>query len=123
MSESNRETLYRAALDAAHADLNQVLESIAHLRSRMELIEGAINALKPVVETLNQVELNQAVPSTELKPVLVAHEQTAQAPASDADPNSEPFDLEAYRAHPVVEHSTDSLQEHINQALGMLAIA
>jgi hypothetical protein len=57
MKEQSHAITYLAALDAASAELNALFEEAKRLRNRMELIDSAIGALKPLVPTTGS-ELN-----------------------------------------------------------------
>jgi len=53
MKEQSYTASYRAALDAANADLETLFEEAKQLRSRMELIDSVINSLKPLLSDSN----------------------------------------------------------------------
>ena len=91
---------YRAAHDAGCAEIEQILERMALLRSRKEQMEKAIAALKPLVEGVSASE-----PAPRPQPTPVA--QPAAQPA----------------AQPVEQVSANRMQQHIDHVLRSLATA
>jgi hypothetical protein len=105
MGELKRETAYRAALDTAHADLNQVLDRMTQLHARQEQVGRVLDALRPVVEC-GQAEnpVNQQPAREIANPSVNSSQQpVVMRRANDGAPNA--------------------LQSQIDQALGMLATA
>jgi hypothetical protein len=49
MKEQSHAVTYLAAMDAASAEFNALFEEARKLRNRMEQIDAAISALKPLV--------------------------------------------------------------------------
>jgi hypothetical protein len=115
MSEGNRSTAYRAALDSAYSELDQMMERMAQLRNRRGQLEKALDALKPVVDAAIHV-----VPS-EPQQTVVATERPQETVESNIYQFQQVQEAAARTAHPVVEDANDPLQKHINHALGMLA--
>lgn len=104
MPNDLRGPAYRAALVEAHLELEQICERLAALRVRKEHLEGAVAALQPMMAA---------------KPVPVA--VRAQAPVTHSAPVVE---MPAERKREAVRDvPMDPLQRHINQALGMAALA
>jgi hypothetical protein len=58
MKEQSQAVPYLAALDAASAEFNALFEEAKKLRNRIEQIDSAIHALKPLVPEANSSELN-----------------------------------------------------------------
>ena len=63
MEEQSYEIAYRAAMDAATAQLENLFEEAAQLRARMETINSLIDALKPLFADTDSQE-----PGSELNP-------------------------------------------------------
>jgi|GEM_PF-4539975 len=114
MSAELRGPAYRAALSEAYLELDQICERIAQLRTRKEQLERASAALQsmmgaavqqqPEQPAAEQVEVQAAVPAPAPAPV---YEMPVHAPVAERRRES----------------SADPLQRHIDQALGMAALA
>ncbi len=106
MSAELRGPAYRAALSEAYLELDEICERIAQLRTRKEQLERASAALQAMMGE-RQV---QAQPLEEQ-----AHAKQEVAPPA---PVYQMPTTERRR-----EVSSDPLQRHIDQALGMAALA
>lgn len=109
MSAELRGPAYRAALQEAYLELDQICERIAQLRTRKEQLERASVALQSMLgvaaepqPAAQQVEVQEVAP-----PPAPVYEMPAHAPAAERRR----------------EVSSDPLQRHIDQALGMAALA
>lgn len=89
------EPSYRAAYDAGCAEIEEILERLALLRSRKEKMEKVIAALKPIVDPASATETSRPQP--------------VPAPAV-AQPAAEPA-------------SANRMQQHIDHVLRSLATA
>jgi hypothetical protein len=124
MNEGHREISYRAALDEANRDLDQILERLAYLRSRKEQVDGVVLALRPVVDALKPViEQPQANLYRVPEPAVVSF-----APAQPvAEPVFQSFERtvesKPIEIHSAVAKSADKIQAHIDQVIGMWATA
>ncbi len=99
MNSADRDLAYRAASQAAQAEMKSILNEMEQLQQRRTQIERISEALRPLVEPEQQF-----------------------APADQhADSPFEP----SYQAAPRVlpELSSDPLQRQINYALGNVAVA
>jgi hypothetical protein len=111
MSAELRGPAYRAALSEAYLELDQICERIAQLRMRKEQLERASAALQTMMEApaqqqpmAPQIEVREAVPAPSPAPV---YEMPTHVPIAERQRES----------------PADPLQRHIDQALGMAALA
>ena len=49
MNQEDRKNVYRAALDEAHVELNEILGRVEELRLRKDRVEKVMEALKPMM--------------------------------------------------------------------------
>jgi hypothetical protein len=59
MNDRSSEVSYRAAMDAATAELDALFEEAKRLRNRMEQIDEVISALKQLLELSHSHDANQ----------------------------------------------------------------
>lgn len=59
MNDRSGEVSYRAAMDAATAELDALFEEAKRLRNRMEQIDEVISALKQLLELSHSNDANQ----------------------------------------------------------------
>jgi hypothetical protein len=104
MKDETRSLSYRAAFDNACAEIDQIHERMAQLRSRKETIEKAVDALKLVLD------LGQTV------------EPSYQQPSS-ISVSVEPIPMPIQRSAAPSRLSSDRIQEHIDSVLRTLATA
>ena len=100
MSGSNQDHVYRAASDAAHVELNNILHELDQLRLRREQIQKVAESLRPLVESAQQY-----IP---------------------ADSFAIPANVEPEQAHEPVAASDgpfDPIRRKINFALGNAVVA
>lgn len=123
MQEQHREQpAYRAAINAATADLDQICATIAQLRSRKEQMEKAVAALNGL---FGSAEISTA-PQSGVQTPQAAPAGNSSAPLNPAWNNYEPsYSYDGQRAaepgpQPALE---GDLTNHINRALGMFATA
>lgn len=117
MSAELRGSAYRAALSEAYVELDQICERIAQLRTRKEQLERASVALQSMMGAAAQQQ--PVATHVEVQEVVAA---PAQAPAPAPAPVFE-MPVHAPVAERRRESSADPLQRHIDQALGMAALA
>ncbi len=122
MPEQHREPAYRAAINAANSDLDQICAMIAQLRSRKEQMERAVAALNGLFGSPETVTVSQPTEQTHLSAPI----ESPVTPISAAWNNYEPsYSYEAQRAaEPAHQPGPEGdLTNHINRALGMFATA
>ncbi len=61
MSQQSYTGTYRAAMEAATIELDTLFEEAKRLRNRMEQIDSAINALKPLVSGAEAGKFSQEI--------------------------------------------------------------
>ena len=117
MNEANRGSSYRVALDSANSELEEIMGRMTYLHSRKVKIEGAMQALKPILEEAGQTT---AAPERPQEPVAAA-----QAPHEAGDAKVFQFQRAAepapQKARTASANTSDALQRQIDHALGMLA--
>ena len=59
MSDQAHTTAYVAAFDAANADLERLFEEATQLRNRMDQVNSAIEALKPLLDGSDTVSAQE----------------------------------------------------------------
>jgi len=109
MSGANVDQVFKSAAEAAHGELNRIMNEFELLRLRRERIEKVADALRPLVEAA-QLSVSAdafAVPAPVQPEVPAATPAVQVAPAAPAAPDG-PF---------------DALQRQISFALGRAAVA
>ena len=79
MSQDDRKNVYRAAIDAAYAELNEIISRVEELHLRKDRVEKAMEALKPILGG----EEAAATPAPKAASSSPAPEQQASAPSAD----------------------------------------
>ena len=130
-SQVYRET-YLAALEAAHAQLEQIIREFDNLQLRKELIDHVVGALEPFLPSAQPAryevrhsepvhhELRQPEPIPE--PIHLAPEPEIVQPVLQAAPVPAPEPVAPPAFAPASESKMDPIQRRINRALG-LAVA
>lgn len=124
MYESKRDPAYRSALVATNEDLKKISQQIADLQAQLERIEAAAEALKLLVSEAEPVTA-PAEPQITLKATeFPAPAEPHPAPEPVAVPEAR-LTKEA-RVHEFFKRGGapgNSLQQHIDQAIGVAATA
>ena len=113
---------YRDAYLSANAELDEVIEQFAQLRTRKQKVEAALEALRQVVEGGGQViPINQQARTTPAEPV---REVSAPVPAPV---QPQPMEMRTAAAQPAavggVGAAPETLEKRIASALGRVAFA
>lgn len=112
MTAELRGPAFRAALNEALRELDEINEKLVILHARRQLLEAASDALKPMVNS----RFAQHVAQEKTTPQSLEYAEPTSAPASAPV-------LEMPAADKPREAVTDPLQRQINQALGLAALA
>lgn len=128
MIEHTHEPAYRAALETAYSDLDQICKRLAELRANKEVIEKALDALRGIVD--------MSAPVAEIaQPMAVSAPPPTPAPVAPAPvyeftprsvpvpPAADPFAPAPRREQPAAIVPGSDLESHINHALGLAAMA
>ncbi len=75
MNQDDRKNVYRAALDEAHVELNEILGRVEELRLRKDRVEKVMEALKPMMGGDEQA----ATPAPQAMSATSAPEQRTSA--------------------------------------------
>jgi len=123
MSENTHEPAYRAALETAYSDLDQICKRLAELRANKEVIEKALDALRGLVDSsVHVAEATQPIAAAAPAPVSPAPVYEFTPKAVPVPPAVDPFAPAARRDQPAFVPGND-LESHINHALGLAAMA
>lgn len=117
MTQAVHQHAYLAALDTAHAELDELLARCKQLQIRKERLEAAAEALKLVFESDEQV--------------TAGDQQAAYSSVESRHETLEPVPFRIQRFEesptlpkkPIQDGSSDSVQKRINDALGRAAVA
>jgi hypothetical protein len=116
MSDNSHEPAYRAALDSAFAELDQISQRLTELRANKQVIETALDALRPIVESLGPVQtIQQPAAPVVQAPVFEITSKSHSVISEPAAP--------VYRREPQPIVAGSSLEDQINHALGLAALA
>ena len=115
MSVHTHDPAYKAALDSAFGELEQIAQRMTELRAKKQIIEVAVNALRPIVEAASEAPSpsHQAV-----APAAPVFEITSKSHAVAPEPVAA---VNRQEAQP--KFAGGSLEDQINHALGLAALA
>ncbi|HTB96973.1 MAG TPA: hypothetical protein VK716_08175 [Terracidiphilus sp.] len=116
MSDNFHEPAYRAALDSAFAELDQISQRLTELRANKQVLETAIDALRPMFDSISQV------PATQQAPIPAVQASVFEISSKSHPIASEPV-VPTYRRDPHPAPVGSSLEDQINHALGLAALA
>lgn len=120
MSINTHEPAYKAALDSAYGELDQISLRMTELRAHKQVIEAAVNALRPLVEAASETIVNRPV-VTPAAPVAAPAVPVFEI-TSKSHPAPEPV-APVHRHEPQPAFAGGSLEDQINHALGLAALA
>ena len=104
MSEDVHLDCYRAALDAANAELSEIVKEFDQLRSRKDGIETMLEALKPIMG------VDEQIPALARTDAERTTELVEQATAPSPEPVQETEDVAQYGFMEVAEKLSPRLQ-------------
>ncbi len=116
MNVKRNDSTYRAAMDRAMEELDELFQEARKMRSQMERIESVLEALKPMIaagESTTEIERYSTIMASEAVP------ETAHAIAQSMRPMGEVLP-------PVTQGKgvvSDPIQQRIDSVLGLVAVA
>lgn len=117
MSIHTHEPAYKAALESAQGELDQIAQRMTELRAQKQIIEAAVVALRPIVEAASENAASYQPAAVTAAPVF---EITAKSHPVAAEPAAP---APVYRQEPKPAFTGGSLEQQINHALGLAALA
>ena len=114
MSVHTHDPAYKAALDSAFGELEQIAQRMTELRAKKQVIEAAVTALRPIVETASETSPNYQATASSAPVFEITSKSHPMAPEQAAPANRQ-------EAQP--KFAGGSLENQINHALGLAALA
>ena len=113
MSVHTHDPAYKAALDSAFGELEQIAQRMSELRAKKQIIEVAVNALRPIVEAASEASPSHqaVVPAAPVLEITSKNHAVAPEPAAPVHRQEAP------------KFAGGSLEDQINHALGLAALA
>lgn len=114
MSVHTHDPAYKAALDSAFGELEAIAQRMTELRAKKQVIEAAVNALRPIVEAASETSPSHqaAAPSAPVFEITSKSHPVAPEPAASV-----------HRQEAQPKFAGGSLEDQINHALGLAALA
>lgn len=111
-----RQEVYRVAYDEASAELSEILAKFEQLRLRKDRIEKVVEALKPLISSVDQSASIAEKSAAPIERQPIAGEQPAHAPVASATPMPYPIQQPA-------EETSDAFGRRADTGVGVSSAA